>query len=158
MKKIGRENFWELFRYGVGCGCNVLLKILFTAIFAFLSAPVWVAYLGAQILILFPAYFYHTYFTFHSHPPRGFYALAKNFGTYTASVAVFKAIDYVSVIVIEKHVTTYLEQQEVLGEWTRQAILSSTIFAVSFVLFFSRYFIYRFLFKQKSATKGNPLE
>ena len=51
--RVRVERLLELVKYTSGCGCSVLVKMLVTMIFSLCHAPVWMAYLGAQVVIVF---------------------------------------------------------------------------------------------------------
>ncbi|MDR0932725.1 MAG: hypothetical protein LBM70_06880 [Victivallales bacterium] len=146
---ISRSRIFELIRYVGGCGCGILVKMASTSIFLFLGWTVDFAYLGAQVVILFFAYMYHSHITFR-RKLNGFKAHVKGFFVFAGSVMVFKLLDYFLVVVGAKYLAKRLEQNEDLSMWLKQAIVMCMIPAVSVMIFAIRYFVYRIVFKSKT--------
>ncbi|MBS1371723.1 MAG: hypothetical protein HPZ91_17395 [Lentisphaeria bacterium] len=154
-RMISRERILELARYSGGCFCNVIVKMAMTSLLTFLAFPVWLAYLGAQLMILFFAYYYHSRITFRQKL-SGAREHIRSFLVFTGSVLVFKVLDYFLVVVGAEYATAQLERSEYLTVWERQAIVLGMIAVVSGVIFFIRYFFYRIIFRKPGkAGAGN---
>lgn len=147
--KLSREHIFEIVKYAGGCACSIVIKILVTALFTALAAPVWLAYLGAQLIILFFSYGFHSRVTFRRRL-RGWRERIRNFLVFAGSVLIFKLADYLLVVLAVGWLTVRLERGEVLTPWLRQGIVAGAIAAASAAIFVIRYFFYRRILRDRS--------
>lgn len=146
--KLSRERVFEIAKYAGGCACGIVIKILVTALFIALAAPVWLAYLGAQVVILFFSYGFHSRITFR-RKLRGRERL-RNFLVFAGSVLIFKLADYLLVVLAVGWLTARLGRNELLTPWLRQGIVAGAIASASGIIFFVRYFFYRHILRDRS--------
>ncbi len=147
-RALSRERTSEVIRYTAGCLYGIVIKIAVTAVFTALSAPVWLGYLAAQLVILVFSYTYHSRVTFR-RKLHGWREYLRNFLVFAGSVLIFKLADYLLVVLGAGYATAALERSEALTPWMRQGIVSAAIAAGSGIIFFIRYFFYRIIFRKR---------
>lgn len=147
--KLSREHVFELIKYAGGCGCSIVIKILVTALLTALTAPIWLAYLGAQLVILFFSYGFHSRITFR-RKLHGWRERLRNFLVFAGSVLIFKLADYLLVVLAAGWLTERLKHNEMLTPWLRQGIGAGVIVSASVLIFAIRYFFYRHILRDHS--------
>lgn len=143
-RRIRVERLLELVKYTSGCGCSVLVKMLVTMIFSLCHAPVWMAYLGAQVVIVFFSYGFHSRITFREERYSWY-----TFWLFFRSLLLFKLLDYFLVVLGAKMLTRWLERDGSLTLWQQQGVVSGSILVVSMLIFFARYTMYRSIFRRR---------
>ena len=143
-RKIRWERVFELVRYAFGCGCSVLVKMVATTLFSLLHSPVWLAYLGAQVVIVFFSYGFHARITFLEK-----HYSWRTFFLFFRSLVLFQVIDYLLVVLGAELLTSYLEERGSLTMWQRQGIVSGSILVVSALIFLARFSMYRSVFRNR---------
>ena len=138
----------EFLRYLVGCGGNLLLKMVISSLLNLAGICMEVAYLLTQIIILFCSFFYHHFITFQRRSFGGWGLLLKEFLHYSLVVIGLFALDYCLVVLgirfVEKHWLSNLS-----SEIMRQLFHWAMILCSSGFIFILRFFFYRVVFKKK---------
>lgn len=147
--KLSREHIFEIVKYAGGCAGSIVIKILVTALFTALGAPVWLGYFCAQLIVLVAAYLYHSCITFRPEW-NGWKERGVNFLRFSVSVFAFKIADYLLVVIGVGCLSRRLEAENLLTPWTRQGVAAGLILATSGIIFLIRYFCYRTLFSSRT--------
>ena len=151
-RRVRVERLLELVKYTSGCGCSVLVKMLVTMIFSLCHAPVWMAYLGAQVVIVFFSYGFHSRITFREERYSWY-----TFWLFARSLLLFSLLDYFLVVLGAEMLMERLEEGGTLSLWQRQGVVSGSILVVSMLIFFARYAVYRSIFRSRWREKqGRP--
>lgn len=145
LSRISR--FFEFFRYGIGCACNLILKVLLSSLFTACGLSIWSGYLFTLIFLLFSSFFYHYFITFQ-RKFDGFKNLINAMIRFTATMLSFHALDY---IIVTSGITCleHFVFKNLTAYWQQELFHASIIFCSSVILFLLRYFCFRFLFHKK---------
>ena len=137
----------EFLRYLVGCGGNLLLKMVISSLLNLAGICMEVAYLLTQIIILFCSFFYHHFITVQQKSLGGWGALLKEFLHYSLVVIGLFALDYCLVVLgirfVEKRWLTNMP-----SEFMRQFFHWVMILCSSAFIFVVRFFFYRIVFRK----------
>lgn len=144
---INRLLIFEIIKYTFGCGLNLGLKTLLTAILTCFDLPLYISYLISQIIILISSFFYHYKITF-ARSFDSWASILKAFKLYVPSVISFNTLDYVLVVCLAPHLEHILQTHTSLSIESQQVINTITILFVSCIIFALRFLVYRVVFKK----------